>query len=152
VEKRLSDANLDSWLSRLDRRTVDLKVPRFKVEGEYELSATLRELGMQRAFTSPDQPGGAQFSGMSASDDPTKQLFIAAVRHKAWVDVNEEGTEAAAATAVLMAAGSAAPDVRMAPFTPEFHADRPFMFLIRDGKSGLVLFMGRMVNPRAGMR
>ena len=124
-------------------------MPRFKLEYTQEMSSPLKALGMQRAFVSPDQPGGAEFSGMSDSADPSKQLFIGAVLHKAWVEVNEKGTEAAAATALMMAPGAAARPVEMVPFTPQFHADHPFLFLIRDTKSGVILFIGRVNNPAA---
>ena len=84
---------------------------------------------------------------MTTSTHPMDQLYITGVFHKAFVEVNEKGTEAAAATAVGMASPvSLPPDV---PFTPEFKADRPFVFLIRDNQSGTVLFVGRMMNPAA---
>jgi serpin B len=73
----------------------------------------------------------------------TKELFIGLVIHKAFVDVNEEGTEAAAATAVAMKAGGPPPRE-----PPAFDVDRPFLFLIRDNKTGSVLFMGRITDPR----
>jgi serpin B len=80
----------------------------------------------------------ADFSGM----DGRKDLFISLIFHKAFVDVNEEGTEAAAATAVIMTEGSEPP----AP--PVFRADHPFVFLIRDKDSGNILFLGRLTNPQ----
>ena len=84
---------------------------------------------------------------MSSSPEATKQLFIGEVLHKAWIDVTEEGTEAAAATAGVMLAGAAMQPVEMVPFIPKFHADRPYLFLIRDAKSGTILFLGRMGSP-----
>jgi serpin B len=75
--------------------------------------------------------------------DGTQKLFISAALHKAFIEVNEEGTEAAAATAVIMTMGAAAPEPM-----PEFRADHPFLFLIRDKKSGAILFMGRVMDPR----
>ncbi|KAF5046416.1 Serpin [anaerobic digester metagenome] len=90
-------------------------------------------MGMPTAF-SPD----ADFSGM----DGTKDLFISGVVHKAFVDVNEEGTEAAAATGVVIGLTSARPDS-----TPIFRADHPFVFLITEKDSGTILFAGRVVNP-----
>ena len=89
---------------------------------------TLEALGMKKAFQMP----GADFSGINGKDD----LFISAVVHKAFVDVNEEGTEAAAATAVIAAAGGPPPSI------PEFRADHPFIFLIRDTRNDSVLFLG----------
>jgi serine protease inhibitor len=95
-------------------------------------------MGMVKAFNGRE----ADFSGMNASGKP--DLYISAVLHKAFVDVNEEGTEAAAATAVIMMARSAP---RSRPFVPTFKADRPFLFLIRDTQSGTILFFGRVTNP-----
>src|SRR5438270_13441745 len=90
-----------------------------------------------RAFKYPD----ADFSGI----DGTHELFIGAVVHKAFVDVDEHGTEAAAATAVMMRAGAAPPSEEPVVF----RADHPFLFFIRDTKSGSVLFAGRLADPSA---
>jgi serpin B len=79
---------------------------------------------------------------------PTKELFISHVLHKAYVDVNEEGTEAAAATAEIMAGRSATPGETQPPVV--FNADRPFLFLIRHEQTGAILFMGRVCDPTAG--
>lgn len=147
LESKLTAANLDEWIARMTPWTVDLKMPRFKLEGAFKLGETLQAMGMKRAFVSPDRPGGAQFTGMSSSPEATKQLFIGEVLHKAWIDVTEEGTEAAAATAGVMLAGAAMQPVEMVPFIPKFHADRPYLFLIRDAKSGTILFLGRMGSP-----
>lgn len=147
LESKLSAENLNQWTSRMVNRTVNVKMPRFRLEGSYKVGKMLQELGMKRAFVSPDQANGAQFYGMTESREASKSLYIGEVLHKAFVDVTEEGTEAAAATAVVMVAGAAAPRIEMVPFTPNFHADRPFIFAIRDSKSGLVLFIGRMMHP-----
>ena len=100
---------------------------------EFLLGKTLAKMGMPSAFT-----GQADFSGMTGQQD----LFISEVVHKAFVDANEEGTEAAAATAVMMAK-SALP----ARPIPEFRADHPFLFLIRDNATGTILFFGRVMDP-----
>lgn len=147
LEAMLSAGALDEWLARLQKRPVDAAMPRFRLETTEDLSAALQRLGMRRAFTNPLDPGGAQFHGMCASSDPVQQLFLGPVLHKAWVEVTEKGTEAAAATAVLGAAASAASPQPMIPFTPQFRADRPFLFLVRDTTSGAILFMGRMIDP-----
>jgi serine protease inhibitor len=103
-------------------------------------------MGMVRAFKDPRDPKtGAQFKGMTTSTDPMKQLYITGVFHKAFVEVNEKGTEAAAATGVAMPSPSSLP--RDFPFTPEFKADRPFVYLIREKSTGSVLFLGRMTQP-----
>jgi serine protease inhibitor len=147
LEAKLSGDAVDGWVKRLEPRTVDTAMPRFKMEFEQELSRTLQAMGMKRAFVSPGTSNAAEFGGMSASSNPAEQLFIGLVQHKAWVEVTETGTEAAAATAVVMRAGSAMRPVEMVPFNPVFRADHPFVFLIRDTKSGVVLFMGRVVKP-----
>jgi len=149
LEGMLTAPALANWLARLQPRTVDTAMLRFEQNAAFDLAAVLRGMGMRRAFVNPAGPAGAQFGGMSAATDPERQLFIGAVLHKAWVAVDEKGTEAAAATAVAMAPGSAAPRVTMVPFVPVFRADRPFLFLIRDARSGTVLFLGRVVDPRA---
>jgi serpin B len=130
VESSLSLA----WRAKLGTQRVDVALPRFKLSGEFELSKALSDMGMPLAFTNR-----ADFSGMTGSLD----LSISVVAHKAYVDVNEEGTEAAAATAVTMSRG-------MAISRPvAFRADHPFLFLIRDRRSGSVLFLGRVLNPCA---
>jgi serpin B len=102
---------------------------------QYQLKKPLVKMGMKTAFT-----GSADFSGMCESES----LFIDQVYHKAFVKVDEEGTEAAAATAVVMSRKSA---VRPQPVLT-FHADHPFIYLIRDNQTGSILFMGRLTDPR----
>jgi serpin B len=130
LEKSLSRENLDRWLGLLGPQPVRLSLPRFKLERRFELSRTLQAMGMIDAFAA----GKADFSGMTGN----RELFISLVIHQAEVEVNEEGTEASAATAVVHKRG--------APPTA-FVADHPFLFLIRDRQSGSILFMGRVVNP-----
>ena len=132
-EKSLTAENLAKWLPRLRTRRVAVSLPRFKVTAEFGLKPTLEAMGMKDAFTM-----AADFSGM----EPKKELYISAIVHKAFVDVNEEGTEAAAATAVVMT-------LKSAPARPlVFKADHPFVFVIREDKTGSVLFMGRVANPK----
>ena len=128
-------------------RAVDTFVPRFKLEQSSEMGGALRSLGMTRAFLNPG-PEGAQFQGLCASSDPEHQVSIGRVLHSAQVAVSEKGTEAAAATAVIMMAPPSARPQQV-PFTPVFRADRQFVFLIRDKVSGAILFMGRVTNPAA---
>ena len=132
LEKSFTAYNLARWLPELRKREAQVELPRFKMTSEFRLDDVLKSLGMTYAFT-----GNADFSGM----DGKKDLSIGAVLHKAFVDVNEEGTEAAAATAVVvrMTAAPAQPIV--------FCADHPFLFLIRDNRTGSILFMGRLTNP-----
>jgi serine protease inhibitor len=146
LEKLLTFDHLRAWTGKLQQRAVNAFVPRFKLETEYKMKPALEELGMVRAFVDPREPKGAQFDGMSVSKDPMEKLYISKVLHKAFVEVNEKGTEAAAATAVIMARPTSAPVAR--PFVPTVRADRPFVFLIRDRKTGTILFLGRVLNPK----
>jgi serpin B len=116
-------------VSELETTKLNVFLPRFRLETRYELGRDLAEMGMPTAFT-----GAADFSGISDGG-----LFISQVIHQAYVDVNEEGTEAAAATGVVM--------LGSAPMLEEFVADHPFVFVIRDRGTGLILFMGRVVDP-----
>jgi len=145
MESRLTPTHLASWLGQLVQRKVEVYLPRFRLEANYRLHETLPALGIQRAFVDPSLPNSADFSAMSASPDPSHRLSISQVLHQAFVDVTEKGTEAAAATAVLMPAPLAAP--AQLPFTPVFKADRPFLFLIRDRETGALLFLGRITQP-----
>lgn len=131
-EERLSNEEVGRWLDELSNTRlleVAITLPRFKTTCEFELSEVLSKMGMPHAFS------GADFSGMTGDMD----LFISKIVHKAFVDVNEEGTEAAAATAVIM---------DKATFMPlAFNADHPFLFLIRENETGSILFMGRIADP-----
>jgi serpin B len=133
LEKTLTVENLSKWLSKLYKREIVVSIPKFKMTSQFGLTSVLKLMGMTDAFTS-----NANFSGINGIRD----LFISAVIHKAYVDVNEEGTEAAAATAVTMKLTSIGP-ARI----PVFKADHPFLFLIRDNHSGSFLFIGRVMNP-----
>jgi len=134
LEKSLTAAALEDWLGELDHPEVNVTFPKFKTTQEAELSAALADLGMPLAFS----PASADFSGMNGGRD----LFLSAVLHKAYVDVNEKGTEAAAATGAVISLLSV-------PAQPEtFKADHPFVFLIRDSASGTIYFMGRYTGPK----
>jgi serpin B len=133
LEKKFTPPAFDEWTRRMRHQEVETALPRFKVTAEFRLDGTLAEMGMQRAFS----PTGADFSAMTGQRD----LFISVVVHKAFVDVNEEGTEAAAATGVGMALTA------MPAPAPVFRADHPFLFLIRHDRTGAILFMGRVVDP-----
>ncbi len=131
LEARLSPEQLESWSASLREREVSVSIPRFKTDVRFDLVAPLAAMGMPSAF-SPS----ADFSGMTAD----AQLFISKIVHQAFVQVDEEGTEAAAATAVVMERmGAAGRPVR-------FDADHPFLFLIRDRGTGSILFMGRVAG------
>ena len=136
LEKSLSAEKFAEWTAKLAKREVVVAVPKFKMTSTFMLGGTLAAMGMPLAF----QAGKADFTGITGGKEP---FWIGEVIHKAFVDVNEEGTEAAAATAIMMlgAAMPAAPP-------PVFRADHPFVFLIRDKRSGCILFVGRVVNPK----
>ena len=136
AQKSLTSASLDQWLKALKPSLVKVTLPKFKFSGEFMLADTLKAMGMADAFTN-----GADFSGMTEKE----QLFISQVIHKAFVDVDENGTEAAAATAVTMVAPTAA---LVRPNPKVFNADHPFVFLIRHNSTGQILFMGRLANPK----
>ena len=121
-------------IAHLEVPRVDLAMPKFEFESSFSLAEALSTMGMSDAFSS-----GADFSGMTGNRD----LFIGDVVHKAFVSVDEEGTEAAAATAVVMP--TSAPPSEPVVVT----IDRPFIFLIRDIETGAILFVGRVVNPKA---
>ena len=136
LEKRLTSENVQKWSHGLQPRPVKVDLPRFKMTSQFSLADVLGSLGMPLAFS-----GKADFSKMSSDE----RLAISAVIHKAFVDVNEEGTEAAAATAVAMKA-LALPPLPEKPV--EFRADHPFVLIIRDNRTESILFLGRLVNPR----
>jgi len=133
LERSLTPENLDRWLSALRKREVNVYLPKFKLDSGFDLRSALSALGMSSAFTL----GTADFSGM----DGKKDLFISAVIHRAFVSVDEEGTEAAAATAVVMTMGLS-PDQ-----PPVFRADRSFVFLVRERATGGIIFIGRLEDP-----
>jgi serpin B len=134
AEEYLVPEKLVAAAKGLRKKRVDIYVPQFKFETKYFMAEDLKGMGMLAAFT----PGSADFSGMTG----TKELNIAHVIHQAFVEVNEEGTEAAAATAVVMTFGA------MAPETPKiFNADRPFIFFIQERSTNNILFIGRVKNP-----
>ncbi len=135
VEKALTTAGLDAWLAKSERRDVILSLPKFRSEASLDLARPLADLGMKAAFTP-----SADFSGIAEG----VPLWISSVIHQAVVKVDEEGTEAAAATALVFP-GSAAPVERKPPVV--FKADHPFLYVIRDVKSGAILFLGHVVDP-----
>lgn len=147
IEEKLTPGALETWISSLETRDVHVFVPKFTLETTLEVSETLKQLGLGRAFTPPDRPGGAQFGGMTTSTVLEQQLWIARVLHKALVEVTEEGTEAAAVSAMFAVALGVSEGPTPVPFVPTFRADRPFIFIIREMETGCLLFMGRMTQP-----
>ncbi len=135
LEKDLSADKLAGWVGKLHKQEVIVTLPRFKTTQMMRMKKVLSEMGMGLAFSD-----AADFTGISEKGG----LSISDVIHKAFIDVNEEGTEAAAATGVIVHFTSAAPPP---PPPVEFRADHPFVFLIRDRRSGSVLFLGRLADP-----
>lgn len=137
LESALSKDTLAAWQDKLKKRNVLVYLPKFTMTwGAHDIRDALKSLGMTEAFNDTR----ADFSGM---DGRRHWLYISAILHKAFVDVNEEGTEAAASTAVVMTIRS------MPDPLPVFRADHPFLFLIQDYATRSILFMGRVANPAA---
>jgi serpin B len=134
LEQRLTYEDLTGWISSLRGEKVNVTIPKFKMTSSFGLNDVLAGMGMSSAF----RADAADFSKMTGKKD----LFISAVVHKAFVEVNEEGTEAAAATGVVMTLSAVSQD-------RVFVADHPFLFLIRDDVTGSILFMGRVTDPRS---
>jgi serpin B len=136
LEKKLSAKALAKWIGKAKVTHVDLALPRFRFTSQMRLEKVLTQLGMADAF----DPETADFSSMTTME----RLYISAALHKAFVAVDEKGTEAAAATAVVMAGRAAMPQ------RPKvvFRADRPFVFLIRHRPTGAALFVGRLSHPK----
>jgi serpin B len=137
LENYLDAKNLSGLRDSLTREHVFIFLPKYRIETQYDMNPVLEEMGMPTAF-SPY----ANFSGM----DGTQHLFISKIVHKAYIDVNEKGTEAAAATADVV-------ELQSAPMTPpkiySFVADHPFLFIIQERENGTILFIGRVMNPNA---
>jgi serpin B len=132
LEEKFTAGMLAAWVKRLRNDEVNVHLPKFKITCDLTLNEPLKKLGMNSAF-SP----GADFTGMSRRSN----LYITAVVHKAFVDVNEKGTEAAAATGVVVGDEAMHEEIH-------FRADRPFLFVIRHETSGTILFVGRVADPR----
>ena len=130
LERTLTPAQLTKWLSSCNSQKVDLYLPRFKARTKFYLNDILASLGVSCIF----EPGCPDFSGISS-----EPFWISLVKHACYVEVDEEGTKAAAATAMVGTRSS----------RNEFRADRPFLYFIRETTSGTILLMGRVVNPRS---
>jgi serpin B len=134
IENALTTEKLNAWLARLDKANLHktwVHLPRFTTRRSMDLVPVLRSLGIVSAFNDT-----ADFSGMEG----TTNLFLANVLQRTFVEVNEAGTEAAAATLF---------EARTKSMTGRFNADHPFLFLIRDCGSGTILFLGRLADPKS---
>ncbi|MGE0089210.1 MAG: serpin family protein [Bacteroidales bacterium] len=132
IEKLFEQNLLPGYFEKMEDKRINLSIPKFKSESTYELQEELGKMGMPVAFSN-----SADFSGITGD----KSLAIDKVIHKAFIDVNEEGTEAAAATAVTMRKTSVLLD------EVQFKADHPFVYLIKDNDTNTILFVGRLMNP-----
>lgn len=142
LEQRLTEERLSRWIDDLyasDPVRVDLRLPRFRLEEKYELKDYLQQLGLILPFAYE-----ADFFGISEDLQGIERFVIDGIVHQSFVEVDEQGTEAAAATAVV---GVVVSGARRQPDPIAFHADHPFLFLIRDNRTGLIIFMGRLVHP-----
>ena len=131
IEQNLNSTFLNEMINNLETRDVILRMPKFEYESRFDLTQTLYNMGMQDAFT-----GLADFSGITGTLD----LSIAKVIHQASITLDESGTEAAAATAVIFWENAASNLL-------EITIDRPFIYMIRDNQTGAILFLGRVKNP-----
>jgi serpin B len=134
LESKLNTETLKIWISKLIQQQVNVFFPKFTTTQNIDLKKFLNDLGMVDAFTE-----NADFSGI----EPKNELYITDAIHKAFIDVDELGTEAAAATAISVDVTSILPP----KIVPEFRADHPFIYLIKDNQTGSILFMGRLKRP-----
>jgi serpin B len=139
IEKRLSNRQLQEWISKMEDHRVDVTLPKFKIETKESLADDLKAMGMKSAFL----PANADFSGIASSQNPSDRLYLSSVIHQTFIDNNEEGTEAAAATF----AGLAATAMPQQSKVYIFNANHPFVFLIRLNQTSTVLFLGRIAKP-----
>jgi serpin B len=143
VEKKLSAKALSQALALLRAATLHVSLPKFKITEQFSLGGELAKLGMQDAFL----PKIADFTGMETKlRRKEDSLYIYEVLHKAFVEVDEKGTEAAAATAVAADRPNSPDAIPTPPI--RFRADHPFLFLLRHNATGSILFMGRVYDPR----
>jgi serpin B len=133
----LNASLLEGWIQSMEKREGEIYLPRFKLSFERSLNATLQELGMERAF----DPQNADFGGMLPIPP---NAFLSEVKHKSILEVNEEGTTAAAVTSVIIGITALPPEERFL-----MRVDHPFLLAIRDEESGLILFLGAVENPEA---
>jgi len=140
LESSLDAARLDALVAALAPTRVSVALPKLELDpaGSLPLKRALESLGLGLAF----DRGAADFSGIASASDPAERLALEGVFHKAFVRVDEAGTEAAAATGATMGVTSLPP-----PTEAEFRVDHPFLFFIRDAGTGLVLFAGRVADP-----
>jgi len=131
---QLDNDTWNSWLSQFEPTDINLYLPKFKLEYKHQLNRVLKSMGMSIAFSSQ-----ADFSRIESSGG----LYISKVLHKTFIDVNEEGTEAAAVTFVVMDRGSSSDNPRI----PTMWINHPFIFAIHEVESETILFIGKIIQP-----
>jgi serpin B len=144
LEQSLDAARLEAWIAALRPERVSVFLPKFTLDSKspLALAAPLQGLGIERAF----ERGRADFTAIANPPEPAERLYVSEVFHKAFVKVDEQGTEAAAASAVIL------PRVASVERPPrEFRAEHPFLFVIRDRETGAFLFLGRVADPAAAL-
>jgi serpin B len=142
VEERLDGETLSGWIAASEKRLVRVPVwlPKFKFESGHDLESTLLKLGVTTAFD-PAEADLSRIDGLRPTRTGAGRLYVDKIWQQAMIEVNEEGTEAAAVTGVKTAKSAVPED------PPEFRADHPFLFVIRENQTGLILFMGRVADP-----
>lgn len=146
VEERLDEETLSGWIAAAEKNLVRVPVwlPRFKFENGHDLESTLVQLGVKTAFD-PAEADLSRIDGVRPTSAGAGRLFVDQIWQQALIEVNEEGTEAAAVTGIAAAKEEKGPSN-----PPRFRADHPFLFLIRENANGLILFLGRVVDPSKG--
>ncbi len=142
IEAELGSRAFATWTSSLSTQRVAVSMPKVKIDWGGSVKEPLEQLGMRTAF---DERAG-DFSGIAPPRETGGRLHVSNVFHEAFAAIDEKGTEAAAATAVVIARETA---IAITPPSETFDADHPFLFVIRDVKRGRILFMGRVDDPRA---
>jgi serpin B len=143
IEETLTFEGMKQWTSLLEYEKVLVEIPKLTFRTDYDLNDKLQKMGIHLAFDSQK----ADFGGIVDIEKRQENFFIGQVIHKTFLDISEEGTEAAAVTA--MAAEGCSPDMYPPPEKIyHFRGDHPFIFMIEDSETGALLFMGRIVDPK----
>jgi serpin B len=141
LDSSLDYQKINNWEKELQDHLVDVSLPKFKIETEEHMPPDLKAMGMPTAFS----PTDADFSGIAPIKDSSQNLYVSDVIHKAFIDTDENGTEAAAATAVVMVEGAMEEPSLPKPII--FNVNHPFILFIQEQQTGNILFFGRVANP-----
>jgi serpin B len=143
IERLVADRGFGPFIDELAPRSAIVSIPRLDTHDAYRMAPALSTLGLKRAFTDPSATNGADFSGMVLDPDPDRLPWFTECYHAAAIEVNEDGTTASAASAMD---GVVRGIPETVPFHPVVRADRPFLYLIRDLRTGAILFLGRFTG------